>query len=191
LNGTTYYADFYEFNAAGAATTQWTAKANFGGGVRTSAVGLSIGATGYIGTGYDGTAYHKDFWAYDTTANAWTRKADFGGVERMSAVALSSVCGDGYIGTGMVPCGICPPCATDCDECPCGKDGLYYSDFWLYDVVNDKWIQMAYYDGGEVTGKRASAVGFSLGTESYFVGTGDDGSTSGTRYYNDFWKYVP
>ena len=61
MNGTTYYADFYEFNPAGAAGTQWTAKANFGattptgtGLKRASAVGLSIGATGYIGTGYDG-----------------------------------------------------------------------------------------------------------------------------------------
>ena len=137
--------------------------------------------------------YYKDFWAYNTTANVWTKKADFGGVERMSAVALSSTCGDGYVGLGMVPCGVCPPCSTDCDVCPCGYDGLYYSDFWVYDVVNDKWIQMAYYDGGEITGKRAAAVGFSLGTASYFVGTGDDGSTSTsvTRYYKDFWKYVP
>jgi hypothetical protein len=62
---TTYYKDFYEFNPAGAIGTQWTAKADFGGGLRASAVGLSIGAIGYIGTGYDGTTtpptYYKDF----------------------------------------------------------------------------------------------------------------------------------
>ncbi len=111
----------------------------------------------------------------------------------MSAVALSSTCGDGYVGTGNGSLRCLSPLFYYCDVCPCGYDGLYFSDFWVYDVVNDKWIQMAYYDGGEITGKRASAVGFSLGTASYFVGTGDDGSTStsGSRYYKDFWKYVP
>jgi hypothetical protein len=191
LNGTTYYADFYEFNPAAVVGNQWTAKANFGGLARASAVGLSIGAIGYIGTGYDGTAYYKDFWAYDPTANVWTKKSDFGGVARMSAVALSSVCGSGYIGLGKVPCGIPVPCSPDVNACPCGKDAFYFSDFWVYDPVNDKWTQVAYYDGGEITGKRAAAVGFSLGSASYFVGTGDDGSTSGSRYYKDFWKYVP
>jgi len=198
FDGTLYYADFYEFNPAAAAGAQWTAKTNFGstttagaGLRRASAVGLSIGAIGYIGTGFDGTSYFKDFWAYDPTANVWAKKADFGGVERMSAVALYTACGDGYVGLGMVPCGVCPPCSTTCDVCPCGKDGLYFSDFWVYDVAGDKWIQMAYYDDGEITGKRAAAVGFSLGSASNFVGTGDDGSTSGTRYYKDFWKYVP
>lgn len=190
-NGTTYYADFYEFDPATGVGGTWTKKTDFGGLARASAVGLSIGTIGYIGTGYDGTAYHKDFWAYDPTTNLWTKKADFGGVERMSAVALSSVCGSGYVGLGMVPCGTCPPCATTCDVCPCGKDGLYFSDFWVYDPVNDKWTQVAYYDDGEITGKRAATVGFSLGSTSYFVGTGDDGSTSGSRYYQDFWKYVP
>lgn len=46
------------------ATDTWTQKANFGGTAREKAVGFSIGGTGYIATGYDGT-FRKDLWAYD------------------------------------------------------------------------------------------------------------------------------
>src|SRR5437016_3401978 len=76
----------------------WLQKADFGGGVRSSAVAFSIGSKGYIGTGaYD--SVRKDFWEYDPSINSWTQKADFGGTARRDAVGFS-IGNKGYIGTG-------------------------------------------------------------------------------------------
>jgi len=50
----------------------WTQKADFGGGVRGCAVGFSIGTKGYIGTGFNGNAFSKDFWEWDQATNIWT-----------------------------------------------------------------------------------------------------------------------
>ena len=54
--------DFWEYDPA---ADIWTQKMDFGGGVRRSAVGFSIGGKGYMGTGMD-AAYGstKDFWEY-------------------------------------------------------------------------------------------------------------------------------
>ena len=61
----------------------WNRKADFSGMNRKGAVGFSVGAKGYIGTGRDENRMYKDFWEYDTLLNAWTQKADFGGTARM------------------------------------------------------------------------------------------------------------
>src|SRR6266487_1394978 len=80
----------------------WTQKADFGGGLRASATGFSIGSKGYIGTGSDsGFVFQKDFWEYDPATNAWTQKADFGGTGRILAVGFS-IGSKGYIGTGSL-----------------------------------------------------------------------------------------
>jgi hypothetical protein len=44
-----------------AGADSWTQKDDFGGTVRSNAVGFSIGGKGYIGTGSDGS-FCKDFW---------------------------------------------------------------------------------------------------------------------------------
>jgi hypothetical protein len=41
--------------------------ANFGGAVRDSAVGFSIGNNGYLGMGYNGSSNYQDFWEYEPT----------------------------------------------------------------------------------------------------------------------------
>ena len=144
---------------------------------------MFISDKGYIGTGTDGTSYYKDFYEYNPAKNEWARKADFGGTARMSAIALYCLCSNGYVGLGYVPC-------TKCEPCPCGSDGYCYSDFWEYDSASDKWTQKAYFDGGEIAGKRARAVGFSISVDKHFVGTGWDCKTT-NGYYKDFWKYTP
>jgi hypothetical protein len=137
-------------------------KADFGGTGRWGAAGFSIGSKGYIGMGYDGSTYYKDFWEYDPASNTWTQKADFGGTGRFSAVGFS-IGSKGCIGTGY--------------------DGsTYHKDFWEYDSASDTWTQKADF-GGTV---RGGAVGFSIGSKGY-IGTGLDGST----YYKDFWEYAP
>ena len=64
---------------------KWTPRSNFGGVVRYGATGFSISIKGYIGIGYDGSLFYKDFWEYDSSANTWTQKADFAGAARYGA----------------------------------------------------------------------------------------------------------
>ena len=75
---------------------------------------------GYIGTGYDGTAYYNDFWEYDQSNNTWTAKANFPGAARYYAVGLS-IGTKGYIGTGI------------------DAGGTKYNDFYEYDPTNNTW----------------------------------------------------
>ena len=125
-----WYKDFWEYDPA---VNTWTQKADFGGIVRSDAVGFSIGTKGYIGTGegYNGHngLFTKDFWEYDPVANTWTQKADFGGTARYGAVGFS-IGTKGYIGTGT--------------------DDSYYDtkDFWEYDPVANTWTQKADFGGG-------------------------------------------
>src|SRR5436189_103819 len=119
----------------------WIQKADFGGTPRYGAVGFSIGAKGYIGTGYNGT-YLKDFWEYDPATDAWTQKANFGGAGRQGAVGFSSG-SKGYVGTGFSNFG----------------SFHYYSDFWEYDPTANSWIEKADFRGTA----RDWATGFTIG----------------------------
>ena len=64
-----FYKDFWQYDPLG---DTWTQKADFGDTVdpaetgRRAGVGFSIGNKGYIGLGYDGTYFYKDFWEYDS-----------------------------------------------------------------------------------------------------------------------------
>ncbi len=130
-------------------TDLWIQRANVGGNARRYAVGFSIGAKSFIGTGFD-TAPMGDFWEYDPALDAWTQKADFGGTARYSAVGFS-IGSKGYIGTGT--------------------NGAAQNDFWAYDPGTNSWTQKASFGGTA----RQGAVGFSIGTKGY-LGTGNDGS---------------
>ena len=140
----------------------WTGKADFSGGIRSGAVGFSIGNKGYIGTGGDGIRCYQDFWEYDPVLNSWTKKADFEGGKRCRAVGFS-IGNKGYIGTG---------------ESEYGN----HQDFWEYDPVSNKWTKKADF-GGEA---RYVAVGFSIGSKGY-IGTGWNGNDD----LQDFWEYDP
>lgn len=137
----------------------WSAKANYLGAGRTSAVGFSIGSYGYIGTGNTGITA-KDFWRYDPAANSWSQMSDFGGTARYGAAGFS-IGNSGYMGTGYDGAG-------------------YKNDFWKYDVAGNSWTPIANFGGTA----RFYAAGFSIGTDGY-VGTGMNGSVA----YNDFWQY--
>jgi hypothetical protein len=72
------------------APNTWTQKANVGATLRQGAVGFSIGAKGYLGTGaISSSNFSSDFWEYDTTNNAWTQKANLGGAGRWQAFGFS------------------------------------------------------------------------------------------------------
>jgi hypothetical protein len=150
----------------GAASSQapdsWTQKADFGGTGRNSAVGFSIGSKGYLGTGWIGNGFMKDFWEYDPELNTWTQKADFGGDARYHAVGFS-IGSKGYLGTG-------------------GNNFSLLKDFWEYDPELNTWTQKADFGGLPCR----EAVGFSIGSKGYLgTGSSDSGDTK------DFWEYDP
>ena len=129
---------------------------------------------------YKVTAADATFQNYEVTityaGGTWTKMTDFGGLARKEAVGFA-IGTKGYIGTGVGGTIATP---------------IYYSDFWEYipaTTGGGTWTQMADFGAtdDETAGlKRASAVGFAIGTKGY-VGTGYDG----TIYYKDLWEYDP
>ncbi len=128
---------------------------------RTYAVGFATDRYGYVGLGYDGNDYLKDFWRYDPAADAWTRMNDFPGSARRSAVAFS-VNGKGYVG--------------------CGYDGNHLKDFWRYNEDSDTWTQITSIGGS----KRIGASAFVIDDIAYVVG-GENNS----EVVTDFWAFDP
>lgn len=142
----------------------WVKKSDFEGVTRSGAVSFVIGDYAYVGLGFDGDDYLRDFWRYDESRNFWQQMAPFPGTGRISAVAFSAA-GKGYIGTGYN------------DE----LDDEEMGDFWQYDPATNTWLQVSDFGGGP----RYGAVAFAI-NEIGYVGTGYDGN-----YYKDFWKYDP
>jgi len=140
---------------------EWYKKSDFEGSSRSGTVLITIGGKAYMGTGYDGSKWLKDWWEYDPERDFWTRKTDFPGVARSTATAFS-IHGKGYVGTGYD-----------------GTKNL--RDFWEYDPGADSWKQIADFEGTA----RYGALSFAIGNRGY-VGTGYDGS-----YLKDIWEYIP
>jgi N-acetylneuraminic acid mutarotase len=155
--------DLWEYSAD---NNSWTQKASLPeagvngatetAAARNSATGFSIGSKGYIGNGYDGDTYLKDYWEYDPSANSWTRKADFGGSARYNAIGFGSST-YGYVGTGF--------------------DGNYQKDFWKLDPIANTWTQT----NSIIGAKRTGAFVFVIDNKAYVGG----GVNNGT-YVDDF-----
>ncbi|WP_246296577.1 Kelch repeat-containing protein [Winogradskyella vidalii] len=141
----------------------WVKKSTFNEEARSNSAAFTIGNIGYMGTGYDGSDYYKDFWSYDIDTNSWQQLSDFPGLERSSATTFV-INNEGYMGTGYN-----------------GDYSDELADFYKYNPVTNSWTQIADFGGSA----RYGAVGFSSDTHGY-VGTGYDGSDK-----KDFWKYSP
>ena len=140
----------------------WIERSVFDGTARSNASATTVGNIGYIGTGYDGDDYLKDFWAYDMDGNFWFQLADFQGAARSSAVAFT-IDDKVYMGTGYD-----------------GDNEL--ADFYAYDITANTWSEIAPFEGTP----RRGAVAFNSSTAGY-LGTGFDGDND----KKDFWKYDP
>lgn len=141
----------------------WKVRSVFDGVPRSNVVGFVIDNKGYMGTGYDGDDYLKDFWEYDFEGDYWIQKADFPGSARTSASGFA-LNGKGYLGIGY--------------------DGdTELSDFWQYDPNSNSWTQKADFGGGV----RRAATGFAVNGSYGYIGTGYDGDND----RKDFWKYDP
>jgi len=179
------YTDFYEYDSVANSWKKMTDFPGTGGG-RGSAVGFSIGAKGYVGTGgrktglLSATTYYQDFYEFDPTGNAglgsWAAKTSFTGSARGGSVGFS-VGTKGYVGTGAYGSTASPTVLKDFYEFdPAGNAGA------------GSWTAKTAFPGTA----RTAAVGFSIGSKGY-VGTGGYPSTSSTSliYYNDFYEYDP
>jgi len=141
----------------------WVKKSSFNEEARSGSSAFTIGNIGYMGTGYDGDDYYKDFWSYNMDTNSWQQLSDLPGVARSSAVTFV-INNDGYMGTGYN-----------------GDTNDELSDFYKYNASTNSWTQIADFGGSA----RYGTVGFGSDAAGY-VGTGYDGSDK-----KDFWKYNP
>lgn len=140
---------------------EWYKKSSYEGVARSGSVSFVIDGKAYVGLGYDGDKWLKDFYQYDPDKNNWYKKAEFPGAGRSSAVAFT-INGKGYVGTGY--------------------DGTNYrKDFYEYDPSTDSWSLIADFTGSA----RFQAVAFSIDNLGY-VGTGYDGN-----YLKDMYAYDP
>jgi hypothetical protein len=116
---------------------------------------------GYVGLGYDGSAYATDFYQYYPTADSWTSIADFPGTARINAVSFA-VFPQLFVTTG--------------------DDGFnYLNDTWEYNYFGDVWTQRADFPGDP----RSGASCFIIESRP-FVGSGFNSGT----YYDDFYEYT-
>jgi N-acetylneuraminic acid mutarotase len=112
---------------------------------RNSSTAFAVGTKGYVGLGYDGKNYLKDFYEYNSETDTWTRIEDFMGPERVGAVAFT-VGGKGYAGTGF--------------------NDNYLNDFYCFDPSTGHWTKSA-----DILGeKRYNGAAFVYNNEGYVVG---------------------
>ncbi len=157
--------DLWQYNAPFDFWSQMAALAGTAN-PRTEAVGMTLGAFGYISMGVGSSSdYYNDVLQYDFVNNTYQEMNPIGNppIARYGAVGFT-IGNFIYIGTGI-------------------DDSAYFKDFWQYDPVNNAWTQLADFGGTA----RFGAVGFSTCQYGY-VGLGEDLNQT---YRQDFWKYDP
>lgn len=113
--------ELFEFDPA---LNQWTQKNNFPGSPRTSALGTSIGNTGYVFGGTDNIpvlgayVYLKDMWVYNSVNDTWTTNSDFPGHERSTKIGFT-IGNKIFIGAGF-------------------NQTLFLHDWWEYQLNPDE-----------------------------------------------------
>ncbi|NQV01579.1 MAG: hypothetical protein HQ542_02960, partial [Bacteroidia bacterium] len=146
-------------------TNVWRTRAAFPSGQgRMSAVGVTIGNRGYIGTGFDlAERALNDFWEYDTYSNTWTQKAPLPGRGRAYATAFA-IHDKIYIGLG-------------------NNGTAYLKDWWEYTPSTNSWKRMEDLAGEARTG----AMGFSVDSKGYIIG----GVSYTLKPLRDAWEFDP
>ena len=122
-NGLVLLQDFWEFDPETGDVGEWTLHSFFPGKERYNAVGFSIGARAFMGTGTvlisnDLNFYLNDFWEFNPNRaeGAWIPRTSFQGAPRDGAIGFS-IQEEGYLGTGR---GAGVPTNTR------------FNDFWIY-----------------------------------------------------------
>jgi hypothetical protein len=145
----------------------WYRKADLNLSGRTAAVGFSLGAGGFIGTGFDSSSYRRNFSAYNQFTDSWTQVESMGGPTgaglARNAASVFVIGTRAYIAVGQ-------------------GSNPFLNDLWEYDAGSDSWMQKANFGGTP----RRSAVGFTANSKGYVV-CGQDA----TGFKNDLWMYDP
>ncbi|MBE0648009.1 MAG: hypothetical protein IH596_09510 [Bacteroidales bacterium] len=146
-------------------TNLWRALKPFPAGQgRMSAIGITMGNRGYIGTGFDAAQRAlNDFWEYDPMSDTWEQKASLPGTGRAYATAFA-VYDKIYVGLG-------------------NNGSTYLKDWWEYTPATNVWKQMEDMAGDARTG----AMGFSVNGKGYIIG----GVSNTMKPLRDIWEFDP
>ncbi len=121
------------------------------------AVAFTLNGKGYVGLGYDGSQFHKEFYCYDPSTNSWSKSVDYPGdaVRYATAFVIDNVA---YVGGGE------------------DYDNNILGDFYSFDGTS--WNSIA-----SIGTPRAQATSFVVNGKGYVFG-GINGSvvTSFQRY---------
>jgi N-acetylneuraminic acid mutarotase len=141
----------------------WIKSIYFEGQPRAGSVQFTIDSKVFVGLGYNGDDYFKDFYVFDIETGLWDEIATFPANGREKAVAFA-INGKGYVGLGY------------------NRDLIIeeMKDFWEYNPATNEWKSIADFPGTA----RYNAVAFAIENFGY-VGTGYDGSF----YRSDFFSY--
>lgn len=157
VNGNTPVADWWAYNPN---SNSWSQVANFP--MTYNVNGFAASANGKVYSGFGGSA---NWYEYDPVANEWTKKASYPDSTYGPGSVTGFVIGNKiYVGTGQY-------LGSASDSCRL---------FWSYDVVADKWAQLASFGGIG----RYAAIGFSINGKGY-IGSG----STGWNQLADFWEY--
>ena len=141
----------------------WEQVADFGGQAMAGSPAFSIGAKGYIVSGFpENSQSVPDVWQYDSVTNTWSKKNNFPGPSRIDGAGFSI--GD----KGYITCGI-------------GSSNLL-NDLYEYDQQTDTWTQKASYPGAA----RYLPTVLVINQKAYVVG-----GTTDQRAQKDVWEYDP
>lgn len=132
----------------------WMQIPDFPGTAVYGAAGFSIGNKGYVGTGYDGSVSHDEFYCWNEETYSWSQMADFGGAPRYQNVGFA-IGNRGYIGLGSNGTG----------------------DMWEYNPSSNSWVQTLTYPGPGVNVNAAAATS----THAY-VGLGQTANQQWWKY---------
>jgi len=150
-SSSTFYNDLWEWDQS---LNSWTQKANMpvSAGLRSTALGFSLGSKGYVGTGISPSfSFLADLWEWDQASNTWIQKATSPAIRGYGAGF--SIGNNLYFGTGA------------------SGPGIYLNDFWEWNQSSNVWTQKATVP----VSNRYEAIGFAIGNKGY-IGTGNDGS---------------
>ncbi len=154
------------------AASDWNQKASLPADARHRAVGCSVGAKCYLGTGHfnaNALVEYDDWWEFDPATNSWTQKANVPGGHRYGALCFATPT-NAYVGLGKTSVS-------------------FLSDFYKYNPNTNTWTPIAQFLG----------LGRSVGTCVYIpttlkaymgLGTTINGASKDWYEYNsitDIW----
>lgn len=147
----------------------WVELSELAGDPRAEAVSFVIGDTAYLGTGFNGEDYLRDFLKY-TPRSGWSQIADLPADADARTSAVAMVIGQtAYVGTGQ------------------NELGYRLNDFWAYTPSKGYWERKAKLIGPNpaLDLSRKDAVAFAVKGNGYVATGYNDGALK------DVWKYVP